>query len=327
MRTAAELTLGKEPGAVPKARRFVGSSLLGEPQSVVHDVELVVTELVTNALLHGEPPVAIRLIHLGSSIRVEVEDTGQNLPVQGIQDSGSMTGRGLALVSRLCRAWGVDPGRHKGKVVWAELPGQEGDPTGSTAPEIAPEAVVASQLDRHSGATYAVRLGGVPTSLLLSAKGHIDNVVRELTLLRGGETSRGATLPPAMASLVETVTVEFSQARAEIKRQALAAATRGDQLTDLELRLPLSYADAGMHYLAALEEADRFARAAQLLTMAAPRSHRIFRQWYVSSLVEQLRALAAGLPRPEPEPLAAVLGWQIDELEESFPGPATTPDR
>ena len=79
----------------------------------------------------------------------------------------------------------------------------------------------------------------------------------------------GAKLPSAMAKLVETVTGDFADARAEIKRQALAAAARGEQLTDLELHLPLSYAEAGEQYLAALDEADQYARAAQLLTMKA----------------------------------------------------------
>jgi hypothetical protein len=318
VRTAAELTLGREPDAVPKARRFVGSSLTGGPASVVHDVELVVTELVTNALLHGQPPVAVRLIDLGGSIRVEVQDTGQSLPVPALHDTNSMTGRGLALVAALSLAWGVEAGRGRGKVVWAELPAHETAPTLATSPEIAPEAVVASQADRHAGPIYTVRLGGVPTGLLVEAKAHIDNVIRELTLVRGGQAARGQPLPPAMAALVETVTVEFIDARSEIKRQAAAAAARGDQTTDLELRLPLSYADAGERYLVALDEADRYARAARLLTLAPPLSHRTFRRWYVGSVVDQLRALGAGRVPEPPAPLSTVLAAQLDDLERAL---------
>jgi anti-sigma regulatory factor (Ser/Thr protein kinase) len=317
VRTAAELTLGREPDAVPKARRFVASSLAGEPAGLVHDTELVVTELVTNALLHGAPPVSIRLIHKGPTIRIEVEDAGRSLPVQSLQNTGSMTGRGLALIAGLSRSWGIDPSRRVGKVVWAEL---GGDPirAGAAAPEIAPEAVVASQLDGTGVDTYTVRLGGVPTGLLLAAKAHIDNVVRELTLMSGGEASAGRDLPDAMGRLVSTVTRELALARAEIKRQALAAAARGDSLTDLELRLPLSYADAGEHYLAALDEADRYARSAHLLTMAAPLSHRTFREWYVGALVDQLRAVAAGRVPEPPVPLPTVMAALLDELEEAL---------
>lgn len=331
MRTAAELTLGREADAVPKARRFVGSSLAGEPAGAVHAVELVVTELVTNSLLHGEPPVYIRLIHQGGSIRVEVEDAGAHLPVVGLHDPESMTGRGLSVVAGMSSGWGVDPGRRGGKVVWAELPrdgsdGRDGVPPGRgwdparamRLPEIAPEAIVSSQLGRRSEPCYMVRLDGVPTALLLSAKAHMDSVVRELTLLREGERSRGADLPPALAILVETVTGEFAEARAEMKRQALAAAAKGEALTNLELRVPLSYADAAERYLAALDEADRYARAARLLTMASPMSHRTFRRWYVGSLVDQLRAIGAGRPPVAPEPLSMVLAAQVDQLEKAL---------
>lgn len=329
MRTAAELTLGREPDAVPKARRFVRSSLAGEPPETLHATELVVTELVTNALLHGEPPVSVRLIDLGYGIRVEVEDAGPDLPMQGLQDAGSMTGRGLSVVAGLSSAWGIDPGRRRGKVVWSELPtGGGGGLFGTAAdgagpprpPEIAPEAVVASQVDRHDEPTYTVRLTAVPTGLLLAAKAHIDNVVRELVLMEAAERSRGSSLPAPMAALVESVTTGFGVARAEIKRQAVAAAGRGESMTDLVLRLPLSYADAGERYLAALDEADRYARSARLLTMAPPLSHRTFRQWYVGAVVDQLRSLAAGRepePPEPPEPLAAVLAAQLDEVDEA----------
>lgn len=318
MRTAAELTLGSEPAAVPKARRFVATSLGGEAAGTVHTVELVVTELVTNAFLHGRPPVFVRLIHLGGAIRVEVEDAAAQLPVPAMQNPESMTGRGLRVVAGLSSRWGIDAGRGPGKVVWSELPLGDDHPLGSRAPEIAPEAVVASHAGRSKAPTYTVRLPGVPTVLLLAAKAHIDDVVRELTLLRDGETSSGTTLAPATAELVRTVTGEFADVRSEIKRQALAAAARGDRLVDLELDLPLSCADAGERYLAALDEADQYARGARLLTLAPPLSHQAFRRWYVSSLVEQLRSLGAGRVPDPPEPLPAVLAARLDELEESL---------
>lgn len=329
MRTAAELTLGREADAVPKARRFVGSSLGGEPPGTVHAVELVVTELVTNALFHGRPPVHIRLIDLGGSIRVEVEDTGADLPVLGIRDHDSMTGRGLAVVAALSSSWGIDTGRAAGKVVWSQVGGDahaiiggstDDDawvPAGAT-PVITAEAVLAAGVGRHTEPVYTVRLQGVPTGLLLAAKSHIDNMVRELTLLQRGEATSGATLPPAIVRLIGAVTVQFAGARSEIKRQAVEAARRGDALTDLELHLPVSYAEAGEQYLEALEEADRYAHAARLLTLAPPLSHQAFRRWYVRSLVEQLRALGSGRVPDPPEPLPSVLASRLDEMEEAL---------
>lgn len=314
VRTAAELTLGREPDAVPKARRFVGSCLAGEAPGTVDAVALVVTELVTNALFHGGPPVHVRLVDLDRSIRVEVEDAGPNLPVLGVGDLESMTGRGLSVVAALSSSWGIGVGRHVGKVVWSEITGDGVSLRPGSSPEITPDAVLASGA-RHTEPVYTVRLPGIPTALLLAAKSHIDNLTRELLLLQRGEHASGSTLPPAMTSLIETVTGRFSEVRSEIKRQAAAAAGRGEAVVDLELHVPVSHADEGERYLAAVEEADQYARSSQLLTLAPPPSHRALRRWYVGSLVEQLRALGAGRVPAPPEPLAAVLAARLDEMD------------
>jgi serine phosphatase RsbU (regulator of sigma subunit) len=315
VRTAAELVLGGEPDAVPRARHFTAASLVGEALDTVADAELIVTELITNAALHGEPPIVLRLSHHDGLIRIEVEDTGRAVPVRVRQSTEGMTGRGLSLVAALAGDWGIEPGSRGGKVVWAELAVIAMAGGAATETVIDVDALLASWEDEASAERrYAVRLGSVPTDLLLSAKAHIDNVVREMLLLRSAEVSTGDQLPPAMADLVETVTQDFVAARTEIKRQALAAAERGEVTTDLQLMLPLSAADAGERYIAALDQADRYARAARLLTMAPPRSHREFRRWYVQSLVDQLRAVARR-ETPQPAvPFSQILADEVDRL-------------
>ena len=57
-----ELRLGVEPDAVPRARRFASSVLSGLASGLVGDAELIVTELVTNALLYAGPPVTLRVL-------------------------------------------------------------------------------------------------------------------------------------------------------------------------------------------------------------------------------------------------------------------------
>jgi hypothetical protein len=313
--TGAEVTIGKDPDAVPRARQFVRSSLEGEARDLVSDAELVVTELVTNAALHGEPPIVVRLIQIGSSVRLEVEDAGRTLPVQGAERNDAMTGRGLALVAATASSWGVAPARNGGKVVWADLPSSI-DGRGTPGPSAADlDRVQQGWDDRLAERTYRVVLPKVPTDFLLAAKAQIDNVVRELTLLRQGEAASGVALPAEMDDLIRTVTVDFAWARTEMKREAALAAERGEAMTDLVLQLPLSAADTADRYLAALEQADRYARAAHLLTLAAPRSHRIFRQWYLQSIVEQLRSAASGIdPVPEPRPFTLALAAEVDRL-------------
>src|SRR5206468_2459460 len=73
-------------------------------------------------------------------------------------------------------------------------------------------------------------------------------------------------------------------------------------------------ADAGERYLAALDESDRYARSARLLTMAPPQSHQTFRRWYVRGLIDQLRAISAGGAPVPPKPFPQVLAEEVDQL-------------
>ncbi|MDQ1705522.1 MAG: hypothetical protein QOF18_1888 [Frankiaceae bacterium] len=301
MGAVTELVLGPEPDAVPRARRFVVEALGDEPAATVEAAELIVAELVTNALLHGEPPVTLRLARLADRVRVEVEDAGHQVPVLGRRDLDAMTGRGLGMVAAVSGEWGIDPAAAGGKVVWAELPHGGAEAGTGHGAELDADALLAAwQGDDQPGEpTYVVHLGAVPTDLLIDAKSRLDNLVREFSL--AGSESAGQPASAAFAAVAQTITQSLGSVRAEIKRQALAAASRGDAETSLVLRLPASMADAGERYLAALDEADAYARAGQLLNLETPRLHRVFRRWYVQALVDQLRAQAAGeAPAPPP---------------------------
>ncbi len=272
----------------------------------------MVTELVTNAALHGEPPITVRISPSPHRLRIEVEDAGRSLPVLTRQNTEAMTGRGMQLVATLTTAWGVQPRRGGGKVVWAELSESAGK-----QPAVAPDldALLALWVDDDSvEQRYTVRLGAVPTDLLLAAKAHIDDVVREFILMRAEEAAGGRRLPLALAGLVDSVTHDFAEARAEIKRQAIGAAARGEPLTDLVLHLPLSAVEAGERYLAALDRVDVYARAARILTIAPPHAHQAFRRWYVQALVDQLPAVARGEPPPTAEPFTQVLAAEVNRL-------------
>jgi hypothetical protein len=322
MTTVAELVVGGDLDAARKSRAFLRSSLEGHPDDLIADAELVASELVTNAEFHGAPPITVRILATDEVLRIEVEDAGKQLPIQMRQRDDNMTGRGLAVIAALASGWGVDPRVPTGKVVWAELPIRRIPGGRRTAPQMDTEAILGAWPDDlDQKARYPVRLGAVPTQLLLDAKAHIDNVVREVTLMRrqlptspaGHDRIRS---PRELAELADVVTGEFAEARNDMKRQALEAARRGDTVTNLRLRLPVSAADAGERYLAALDQADRFARSAQMLTTVTPRVHRIFRRWYVRSLVQQLRAIEAGEQPPEARPFAEVLADEVTRLSE-----------
>ena len=89
-------------------------------------VGLVVTELLTNALLHGEPPVEMHARTLGERLRVEVHDASRASPEPRTPDLTDVSGRGLMLVAGLVERWGIDRSGD-GKIVWAEFEGAAQD--------------------------------------------------------------------------------------------------------------------------------------------------------------------------------------------------------
>jgi len=123
---------------VPEARRFVTDQVreLGCPD-LTDDAALCVSELATNAALHGTGAVMeVALEPVGTGVRISVEDAGQlphpRRPVAPRHDYGTAehqatvvedpltSGRGLAIVAYLAHDWGVEE-TAQGTRVWAEL--------------------------------------------------------------------------------------------------------------------------------------------------------------------------------------------------------------
>lgn len=107
---------------VPRVRGAARDQLRQLPVSSgeVDLVSLLLTELVTNALRHGLPPVTANLIVQGSQIRVEVCDSSDAAPTVLHTSPESTGGRGMKLVSSLATRWGWSE-MLTGKCVWFEL--------------------------------------------------------------------------------------------------------------------------------------------------------------------------------------------------------------
>jgi serine phosphatase RsbU (regulator of sigma subunit)/CHASE1-domain containing sensor protein/anti-sigma regulatory factor (Ser/Thr protein kinase) len=111
-------TFEATPESIPTARRLVDEHLgaSGAPA----DMALVVSELVTNAVLHGRGDVRLRLVRRPSSVRVAVHDSSDDRPVVAEPSPDTVGGRGLRIIEAVASDWGIteDGG---GKWVWAEL--------------------------------------------------------------------------------------------------------------------------------------------------------------------------------------------------------------
>ena len=82
---------------------------------------VVVSELVTNAIVHAHSSCEVRLVRKPNLLRIEVVDGGRGVPDLQAPDVDSEGGRGMLLTSAYSAAWGVDS-VPRAKVVWAELP-------------------------------------------------------------------------------------------------------------------------------------------------------------------------------------------------------------
>jgi anti-sigma regulatory factor (Ser/Thr protein kinase) len=121
-----EVVLPPLPGSVKRARQFVGSALqaIGSG-AMADDAVLVVSELVTNAVVHAGTEITVRVMsEADGQVRVEIGDGSPDLPGLRIPNAGSRSGRGLLLVEHFTQQWGVDR-TGAGKVVWFIVP-QEG---------------------------------------------------------------------------------------------------------------------------------------------------------------------------------------------------------
>ncbi|THA67035.1 GAF domain-containing protein [Streptomyces sp. A0958] len=117
----AEWQLALDPREVSRARRLVRGKLLDwELPDAVEAAELMVSELVTNAVKHGRTHhIGLRLVRTGALLCEVSDDEPAPASLLGVTDSDEF-GRGLMVVSSLAREWGTS-GTARGKTVWFEL--------------------------------------------------------------------------------------------------------------------------------------------------------------------------------------------------------------
>jgi anti-sigma regulatory factor (Ser/Thr protein kinase) len=111
--------LPREPRCGAVARRIVERHYGAHLDSgMLDDLKLVVSELATNAYVHGIGRIRLRLEADRQRVHVAVMDEGHNATIK-ITQVGAYGGNGLRLVDQLCSRWGAYEGSTH---VWAELP-------------------------------------------------------------------------------------------------------------------------------------------------------------------------------------------------------------
>ena len=116
--------LPADSGAPSIARRCLVERAIDIPQGLIDDALLLVSELVANAVEHGQPDIVLRIRSRPPRIGVSVQDGGRGRLTYptGLADPGATRGRGLRIVDALSASWGVEAADPlPGKVVWFEL--------------------------------------------------------------------------------------------------------------------------------------------------------------------------------------------------------------
>jgi anti-sigma regulatory factor (Ser/Thr protein kinase) len=110
------------PTSVRDARVFIGGTLAndGVEVSVIDVAKLLVSELVTNAVVHARGTIRLTVHTDAQWVQIEVEDQGHGRPVLRPPTKDQRDGRGLQMVDKLATDWGTER-RATHKVVWFEI--------------------------------------------------------------------------------------------------------------------------------------------------------------------------------------------------------------
>lgn len=292
------LVLDPGPAAAAAARRFVSGCLAGVPENAVANAELVVSELVTNSILHAGTAVRIGVKQVGTVVRLEVGDQDRHRPEPKQYSPDAGTGRGLQLVEALAVAWGVDTGPD-GKTVWADVPLEPVEmavpPLRSGVglaekPEPPPVRTdPAPQVRRAASRRLVeVHLLSFPVEVYVLTEQHVDELQREFALILDREPGEGSGPPGRLLALVQEFNERFGEFGTEARHVVRDASREGrGRIDDLVYRVPADVGPAASRLDQLLDEADAYCRAGELLTLACPPDACTFREWYLGQFASQ----------------------------------------
>ena len=292
--TKRSLVLPASPPSVRLARSWVSRVLteIGR-QDLVDSAALGVSELVTNALIHSQPPLSIRIRGTIDHPRIEVVDSSpvppQRAPIApdpaDVDDFNVTTfGRGLDLIAMMSARWGSDLAHDgRGKSVWFEPsgPDREDQPSGEI---FAFDPDLEQDPDLGEVERIGIRLLGLPPRLFEMMRRFHFETRRELRLL-------AMTAPedyPIASEITEVFTQADRERRAALGVEALDRAIE-DRLTsiDLEYVVPVTAPTTMARVRDLLQEVYRAFSQEHLLALRPPEVIVRLQDWYFTEFERQ----------------------------------------
>ena len=119
--TALTTGLPAVASSVPEGRAFLHQALVcWDCAPAADNALLLLSEILTNAVVHAEGPLGVHLSRTATDLTVEVSDRSPQLPQPRLATADDESGRGLLLVRALADNWGVRP-TDEGKTTWFTL--------------------------------------------------------------------------------------------------------------------------------------------------------------------------------------------------------------
>ncbi len=285
---------------------------------------LLVSELVTNAVLHARTKLSLTVDRGDTSVSIHVADSNPILPVMRSHNTDAGTGRGLHVLDRMASRWGshnVDGG----KIVWFEIRtgGEDGDhddghwdgvePQGRSdersiagaadgqvnreGDRKAPESLRDPRLSRVAGEQNRpiakpddlvnFRWCGLPLAQLDRTAEHYDAVLREFHLVLEREPAARATVPGRLIALMDELT-QFGPLISSVEQDLEHGRRSGAETLDVGLEMPREIGPFALRLDNLLDETDAYCAAGIELLSLEPTSEVVaLRKWLIGELVRQ----------------------------------------
>lgn len=260
------------------ARWLVGDALAAAGVSELEDsAKLLVSEAVTNAVVHASTQVGLRACYSAGRLRVEIEDGSLRAPALPGQPGGAW-GRGVLLLDALADRWGVERWQST-KVVWFEL-------LRGRNPHVAAAGLRSVAADPPC---VEVTLSALPTSLTLEMVAQDESMLREIALVNLSGPATGTASGPSGTS-GEALPAAWDSVALDLGDLALAAndaVAEDSPVFDAMLTLPAGAAQHARTRLELTEEGDRQAAAGLLLCQPASREVADYRRWLLGEIASR----------------------------------------
>ncbi|RNL77540.1 ATP-binding protein [Nocardioides marmorisolisilvae] len=282
--------------SVRMAREWVSGVLdeIGRTE-LAESARLAVSELVTNALLHAEPPMTVHVRGTVEHPRIEVTDQSMvppqprhSTPLVNADDELTWTtvGRGLDLVASFARRWGadIDP-RGFGKVVWFEPAAEvRENPAEGELFDLDDAIAQRGEEPADPESMLTIELLGMPTELFSHLRLHFNELGRELRLLAITDPDRY----PIAVEFAETYLQIEHERRQVVGLDDLDSAMDAHKDTvDLAYRVPATAPESMSRVAVLLEEIYRSFAQEKLLAVRPSPELMSLQRWYLGEFSRQ----------------------------------------